>query len=513
MCTTSLFTHLMIAQRMLATRINGILFLLLLTTCPKYLEADLFEPAIKTFRGRENIRNLNHYGSFHREQPTRRGWEVRMGPLAVWAASGREDALWIMDQATLSWQQIETLAGNWKVRMNNRRRVPVSIMVDNQVPRSKYSPVPYLQDDGNSLKIFMNNSSHASPISAQLPQLQRSIILSFFHAEDVHQTLPKWFQHGIATYLTNQQVKIPSSEQEIRYAYPNSDSTYQNGVFQWRKSQNSWQLPDTIDQQRAVTWVRFLLEGDDARYAPQVATIIREMVERSRQNQPVTPIGLAQLPAHLTTPVVKTPLDNWLRSNTFEHRIKGWLSDHDVDQPVFKVPPHSRPNEIEKFKEMVLILKLARRLHNPWSRADQPFEFGKGDERGLNLDHFYRQLTNPHTPEWATIDTDGSVLNSNNHSRLAQIFSGKYQTKFHLGRTILIHDNLQNRPLKAWLEENPDHPRRPMAMLRFANPQQDIQGQTMIDRNKPESHTTTPWSMSSPKGDLFDDLFSADHGS
>jgi len=75
----------------------------------------------------------------------------------VWAAAGREDALWIMDQAMLSWQQIETLADSWKVRMNNNRRVPVSIVVDDQVPRSKHSPVPYLHDDSNSIKIFLNN--------------------------------------------------------------------------------------------------------------------------------------------------------------------------------------------------------------------------------------------------------------------------------------------------------------------------------------------------------------------
>ena len=352
MCTTFLITHLMIARRLLAAGIYGVMFLLISTTSPKFLEADLFEPAIRTFRGRENIRNLKHNDSFHREQPAHRGWEVRTGPLIVWAAAGREDALWIMDQAMLSWQQIETLADSWKVRMNNNRRVPVSIVVDDQVPRSKHSPVPYLHDDGNSIKIFLNNSAHASPISAQLPQLQRSVVRSFFHAEDIHQTLPKWFQHGIATYITNQQVKAPSYDQGNRYAYPNSDSTHRNGVFQWRKSQNSWQPPDTIDQQRAVTWVRFLLEGDDARYAPRVATIIRDMVENSRQNQSVTPIGLTQLPAHLTTPVVKTPLDSWLRSSTFEHRINGWLADHDVDQPVFKAPPHSRPYEIEKFREM-----------------------------------------------------------------------------------------------------------------------------------------------------------------
>ena len=202
------------------------------------------------------------------------------------------------------------------------------------------------------------------------------------------------------------------------------------------------------------------------------------------------PLALLSSPAHLTTPVVKTPLDSWLRSSTFEHRINGWLADHDVDQPVFKAPPHSRPYEIEKFREMVLILKLARRCRNPWPRASHTVEFGKGDERGFNLNHFYRQLTNPNAPEWATIDTDGSVLNFNNHSRLAQIFSGQHQTEFRHGRTILIHDNWQNRPLKAWLEEDPDYPRRPMAKLRFVNPQQDKHDRTMVDRTISESQTT-----------------------
>ena len=102
MCTTFLITHLMIARRLLAAGIYGVMCLLISTTSPKFPEADLFEPAIRAFRGRENIRNLKHNDSFHREQPAHRGWEVRTGPLIVWAAAGREDVLWIMNQAMLS---------------------------------------------------------------------------------------------------------------------------------------------------------------------------------------------------------------------------------------------------------------------------------------------------------------------------------------------------------------------------------------------------------------------------
>ncbi len=47
MCTTFLITHLMIARRLLAAGIYGVMFLLISTTSPKFLEADLFEPAIK----------------------------------------------------------------------------------------------------------------------------------------------------------------------------------------------------------------------------------------------------------------------------------------------------------------------------------------------------------------------------------------------------------------------------------------------------------------------------------
>jgi hypothetical protein len=84
----------------------------------------------------------------------------------------------------------------------------------------------------------------------------------------------------------------------------------------------------------------------------------------------------------------------------------------------------------------------------------------------------YRKLAT--LPRWATIDTDGTLLVSNDRKRLAEVFAvsdqnTRYRTFSSDGRTVLEATYQDTgETFQAWLHVDPENPKRPVAHLRQA---------------------------------------------
>jgi hypothetical protein len=83
---------------------------------------------------------------------------------------------------------------------------------------------------------------------------------------------------------------------------------------------------------------------------------------------------------------------------------------------------------------------------------------------------FVTRLTDPRQPPWATLNVDGSLLMAGDTPRLAELLgpAGRYAWQVQGQRTVLVRQLDDGRILRGWLEDNPQHPRRPLARFQLA---------------------------------------------
>ncbi len=402
----------------------------------------------------------------YRERETNRGWEIRTRHFVVFSTIGREKAAWAAEELEAAWQSAGRLADQWTdVHRRDAFGVgAVGVMLTDGQRRSGGGPAagpPAGPRDTNfGAMIFLNADDEAAPIEERLHQLRREGVAAFLRVTGQDYALPEWVRVGLGGYLSGEE--LPADEIRSLQS-PKMDSG--GAAAAWARRITSDAMagrgPDLVESE---LWVRYLLEGDDGRHAPRFFDALSKAIDS-------------------VPPEVHLRGADWLdlermtADSAVREGMTDWLADREAGQPQVRPKPEEMRLD-ERQGRMMLILKLAGRFALPANRSvrTKVVEFREGvastlvstpvKDTPMTPAALFRRLVA--LPRWATIDTDGSLLVSDNHERLAEIFglsdpNVRYRMLRRDGDTVLKTAYLDTgETFEAWLENDPENPRRPV---------------------------------------------------
>lgn len=416
-----------------------------------------------------------------------------------------------------TWSELELLADHF----TTRHRQPtfaigaVGVWIDGNAYRdvSEHAPGPRLSNDGPD--IYVNIAAGKPSLADQMVSVREEAVRSFFRVAQLDQTLPDWVQLGLGAYVAREgaeptsPVAAPGTPPETRQAPQRevADKLY----------------PTRSIEASSADWVRFLLEGDDARLAPAFLGGVAALIANTPERQSLSPVETASFVEQLDGPTADGPngLVSLVTDPTVRQRLSVWARDPLAGQPVYEPAPGLDPQAIERQKEMTLVLKLARRagtMRVPagprpgvkvWE-GNQPLALSQPIDASPDFEpnRLFERLLDPHAPAWAARDTNGRLLFSTDRARLEQLFSQPgvdYQTVVRDGRTVLVRSDAGGATTEAWLEENPDNPERPWVAFRQGGQEHRPTRQGAVHRPRPlafmQQNTTGPGRWLEPQGE------------
>jgi len=408
------------------------------------------------------------------------GWEVRTRHFVVFSTVSPEQANWTAQEMERAWSDVGLLADQW----TDVHRRPefgigaVGVLVNDRPLRANAQPAPGPRTTNYSPNLYISQGDGPSSREERLVELRREAFLAFLRATGQDQVLPDWVQAGLAAHLSGAE---PPDGSAMR-PDPPEPAGDQPSVAWARRVVADRMAPLSMDRQRAILWVRYLLEGDDAKYAVPFLAGLRTLVAGHPQD-PFLPgegvRGAARFETRLP-PNRRCPLEQLTMTPGIREEFADWLADAKAGQPVVETTPGEMPPD-ERQREMVLILKLARRFALPPTESIRPkvSEYGTGGTATIasspeasepeSVAELYERLADPDRAPWATLDTDGRLLLSGNRRRLADVFANpdrRYRTYRRDGNLVLEVRFATGDVFEAWLEENAENPRRPVARIR-----------------------------------------------
>ena len=419
-----------------------------------------------------------------RDRVSHRGWEVRTDQIVVFCTTSRDDAQLVSREVQATWTEIGKLADQW----SDVHRQPAfavgafAVLVDNEPVRRRDEPLSALRVLSDAAMIYLNVAPGEPPLDRQLPQLRRSTVHAFLHVSEQDRTLPPWVRHGLAGYIAGDR---PASDPRQGVRPPNAPPSDRGETLSQRITPSRL-VRRRSDQHLATTWMRYLIEGDDARHAPALFASLRDTLRQAEEVSPSTRATRRGFETTRRTSVVSGSrhVDELVRRTDLEDRIGDWIADPDVDQPLYEPAVDVDPQLEERQREMLLILKMVRRFAVTSRRPIQPqiTEFqpdglrkltaGTTDDGPVDLDNLYDCLTCGTMDPWASLDIDGSLLLSTDRARLAELFGlrdGRYAAQWQGGRFRLEYRWNDRSVLRAWLEENRENTRRPLARFQMSS--------------------------------------------
>ena len=413
----------------------------------------------------------------YRVRQTNRGWEIRTRHFVIFSTIGEENAAWAGQQLESAWREVGSLADQWTDlhRQDAFGVGAVGVLLTDGQRRSRGGPSAGPRETDYGAMIFLNAGDQPVPIRERLPQLRREAVAAFLRVTQQDRAFPHWVQAGLAAYFSGEELFADGIR---RLQPPEMDSRSRTAAWDLRTTSDSM-APRGPDPVESALWVQYLLEGDDGRHAPQFFDAL-SMTLASAPREPYSPddrSGSAGPSARADW----SHLERLTADSTGTQGMTNWLADRHVGQPI----PRPEPKDMtldERHDRMILILKLARRFASPPGRSIRPTvtEFADGrattlvstppKETPMTPIALYRKLAE--LPRWATIDTDGTLLISDNRQRLAEIFAvsdqnTRYRTFRADGHTVLEAAYLDTGDtIEAWLEEDPDNPKRPIGRIR-----------------------------------------------
>jgi hypothetical protein len=410
-----------------------------------------------------------------------RGWEVRTRHFVVFATARQQDAEWTARQLEATWAEIGVLADQW----TDVHRQPsfavgaVGVTLGDGRWSRGPDPVPELSKTAGAATFFLNLAKGQEALAERLPDLRGDTLVAFLRVTGHYRALPDWLQEGLTAYVAEGPSPDPFDDP--------TGSTHATGSPQGGTpaQAGSWTRPNLPAEPgpQASRWVRFLLEGDDARHAPRLFHAISVAVADWQPGSPGggwSSVGGAPGSGSGRSDRWQDLLP-WNASGDVREKADQWLADPRAGQPVLKPLANDEP-PLEHHRDMVLILKLIERFGPQAGSSARPKvqEFRAGAQvtvtptttRGAattSLATLHRRLVD--LPRWATVDVDGTLLVSTDRERLDDLFAVsrsdvRYRTYQDAGRTVLEATFSETGEVaEAWLEENADDPTRPIARV------------------------------------------------
>jgi hypothetical protein len=166
------------------------------------------------------------------------------------------------------------------------------------------------------------------------------------------------------------------------------------------------------------------------------------------------------------------------RQNQFEQ----WQQEPLSGQPVFEPAADLQPELLAAESEMLVLLKLHRRLNAApvstpqgatrtkivtFDRAKKTAEVASRLAPAVkSFAELVSRLTDSAQPVWATLDIDGGLLLSTDTERLNELLGlaeQRYTIENQAASTVLVRRLDGNQSLRGWLAENPEQKSRPLA--------------------------------------------------
>ena len=411
-----------------------------------------------------------------RETSSHRGWEIREDQFTIAANTNLEDARWAAAEVTKVRGQMAVLAD----RFTSVHRNPdfglnsLQVVIDGNPPLDRDAPAVTINVVGIQTQAVINVSPGQPGLANQLLRLREAAGLAMLHAAEVDGVLPEWVVSGMSAHVARQ-------GQGSNVPQPNDFAPAGEplGGQQWRSArsaQDRLALP-TIDRTAAASQVAFFLSGNDGEHAPAFLAGLVATIETKRTIAATSDITRRRS-AVRTAPASDRgqPLERLLTET--RQQYDAWLKDPQAGQPVYE-PEQGTSDKLEAAqREMLVLLKLQRRLasEEPSAVAVKVATFDRekgrqlvapaGERAPLSPAAIAERLRDPSRPTIATLDADGSLLLSTDRERFNRLLGWdgqRYQLERHENQWIVSSRLADGRVLRGYFAENPEKPNRPLA--------------------------------------------------
>lgn len=415
-----------------------------------------------------------------RERSSHRGYEVRTNQFIIVSTSGANDARWVAKEVEQSWTEFGKLADHWFEghHQPDFGIGALQVTIDNEPPKDRDLPLTTINVVGIQTNLLLNISQGQPKLAEQLLELRKAAMLAFMHTAEMDRQMPPWVCDGLATNVAKQGL----SEEALVPLIAKAGPAVPLGGQQWRFKRATQDRLETIplDHDAAEAQVKFLLEGNDAQHAPELFAALRQCIDDANRAR-VAERGSSNRPDQREPSTSTTAVDRL--AVTTRDEFSQWLKEPLMGQPLFEPDPSTSEELIQSEREMIFVLKLARRFstlargqgqvrsrvtafdkERKMTVLSQPREI-----EPLPLAQFLAKITDQRLGEWATLDSDGRLLFSSEQDRLRTMLGledNRYTWQTVDGHTALITKLGDQRTLQGWLEENKENPLRPRA--RFA---------------------------------------------
>jgi hypothetical protein len=463
-------------------------------------------PALLAQQGASQHRSLTdvreripdeHDRPYFRETQSHRGWEIREPQFTIVADTSAADARWAAAQAAQGWQQASKLADRWTTAHHNPDfgLSGLQITISNEPLRDRDAPLTTVNVVGIQTNVQINVAPGQPSLNQQVARLREGAAFAMLHAAGVDAAAPPWVVDGLAAVAG----RTGLSDDELK---PNAavDAVARVGGQQWRYSratEDTLAYP-SLDHEEAAARVAFLLKGNDAEHAPLLLAALQQTTADAGQSAAAGK-GFATFPGNSQLPS-STAVDEVM--GQLQSKFVAWREHPHAGEPVFEPTADTPPELVAAEREMLVILKLERRLGTGGAATGKPaagglattiidrgsvrtkiitFDRAKGASVNepfqraaapLSFAAFTDRLTDANRPAWATLDVDGSLLLSTDTARVQSLLDAaaqRYSLENNAGQTILVRRLENGQALRGALVNNPKDQSRPLAKFEVAS--------------------------------------------
>ncbi len=388
-----------------------------------------------------------------------RGWEIRSRHFVVVSTESSAEAERVAGELEATWVRIGRLADYWTKlhRQPTFATSAVGVLITRESRGTRRAPASDLRLADGELDIYLQMPKGSEHFEKCLPDVRRGAWSTFLRVTELEHRLPDWVRTGLGEYFAREQSGSGSPPK------------------------------DNSARAEAALWIRYLLEGDDARHAPAFLLAVgdvlnREPDERIYNTHAVRGRGR---PTFDGEPPQQWHPESLTRQGNILAQFGRWREEPLVGQPVLEALPENDPQLADEARRVVVLLKLLNRQGAPGQPTVRPRAYAlvDGQQRDLtaavtdpdsdhevDLEALRRRLSGPEAIPWATIDADGELLLWNDRERIDSFFGGPtspFSASKRDGRVVVASRMADGRTLEGWLEENSDTERTGRPVARF----------------------------------------------
>jgi hypothetical protein len=438
----------------------------------------------------------------YKERWTHRGFEIHNDNISVIASTNVQDARRAATEATQAWQEAGALADQF-TKVHRKRDFGIGalqIHIDGEPQRDRDRPLTTLNVVGQKSNLVVHVNAGQPTLEQQTQRVREATVLAFLRTAELDLQYPAWVCEGIAGYIAQK----GETTESIAQVQPVS-TTANIGGKQWRsiRQQQDVLKPDNDEHPEAIARVRFLLEGDDSAHTPDFFAVLQASAQdiarrRAQENLVNTRQGEVQ------PPIASKQGDQFFTSLSNEYA--NWQKEPLAGQPVYVAAQDLSPELEQLQREMVLVLKLQRRIM-PAMKSNfrtkvavfqQEPKFVGGTKATVSVADprdVHRELTDRSNGPWATRDVDGSLLLSSNEQRIDELLgdNGARFTRLRKDDRWVLSSKLPDgRLMTAWLEENKETPSRPTVKFDFLDLTKPTPAKPPADAGQPQAELGLP---------------------